>query len=128
MTPTDTIRAFYDALAKGDALATLSNMAGDIEWIEMPSWPHQPNGRGPEMVARDLLGPLLRDWDKFSAKPLEFFADGNTVTALGVHSGTHKRTAKSFQSNFAHVWNVHDGKITRMRQYTDTYPINQAAQ
>jgi ketosteroid isomerase-like protein len=60
--------------------------------------------------------------------PDEFVDGGDTVVALGKYSGTYKRTGKSFQANFAHVWKMSDGKAIRFVQYVDTLVVQRALQ
>ena len=38
----------------------------------------------------------------------------------GRYSGTFKPTGKGMDTQFCHVWDVKDGKITRFQQYVDT--------
>jgi len=37
-----------------------------------------------------------------------------------------KETGQDMPSAFAHLWDVRDGKLTRMRQYADTVQISRA--
>jgi ketosteroid isomerase-like protein len=60
--------------------------------------------------------------------PEEFVDAGDVVVAMGKYSGTYKATGKPFQSNFAHVWRVRDGKAFRFTQYTDTLLVHRALQ
>ena len=60
--------------------------------------------------------------------PDEFIDGGDTIVALGKYSGTYKRTGKSFQANFAHVWKMSDGKAISFVQYVDTLVVHRALQ
>ena len=121
LTPTDTVRAFYDLLAAGDAPGALGLMAPDIEWITM--WHYRVDGRGPTAVAEGLFKPLMAEWASFSLVPTEFIADGETVVSLGDFRGVHRATGKSAQARYAHVWTVKGGEIARFRQYIDTLAV-----
>ena len=50
------------------------------------------------------------------------------MVALGTYSGTYKKTGKSFEANFAHVWKVQDGKAVSFVQYVDTLLVHRALQ
>jgi ketosteroid isomerase-like protein len=66
---------------------------------------------------------LMAEWTSFRLEPTEFIADGNTVVSLGLFTGVHGTTAKSVKADYAHVWTIEGGKITRFRQYIDTLKI-----
>ena len=122
--PAETIRAFYDRLAAGDALGALRLMAPDIEWTTM--WHYRIEGRGPAAVAEGLFKPLMAEWASFSLVPTEFIAQGETVVSLGDFAGVHRATGKAAEARYAHVWTVKDGEIARFRQYIDTLAVAEA--
>ncbi len=121
--PTVHVRSFYDALARGDAPTALGVLADDIEWIDMKHWPYHPSARGPQHVAADVLLKMKAEWNHFSATAHEFFRDGDTVIVLGVYGGSHATTGKTLRAPFTHVWDMHEGKCNRFRQYTDTFAV-----
>ena len=58
--------------------------------------------------------------------PHEFIDGGDTIVVLGKYSGTYKKTNKSFQADFAHVWKLREGKAVRFVQYVDTLVVQRA--
>jgi len=124
--PIDTVRAFYDALASGNAPGALGLMADDIEWNTM--WHYKVAGRGPQAVAEGVLMPMMAEWSHFSLNPTELIAQGNTVVSLGNFTGLHGTSGKKATAGYAHVWTVSDGRISRFRQYIDTLAIAEARQ
>lgn len=123
-TPTDIIRDFYAKLASGDAPGALGLMADDIEWDTM--WHYKVIGRGPHAVAEGLLMPLMAEWTRFALNPSAFIADGLTVVSLGTFTGVHGTTGKAVSADYAHVWDIADGRIARFRQYIDTLAVAEA--
>ena len=119
--PADIIRNFYAALSTGDAPTALGLMADDIEWNTM--WHYKVEGRGPHAVAEGLLMPLMAEWSSFAMNPAEFIIEGDTVASLGSFTGVHGTTGKSVKADYAHVWQLADGKIARFRQYIDTLAV-----
>jgi uncharacterized protein len=67
-----------------------------------------------------VLGPLLQDIPNFEATPVEFIASADTVAAIVRYTGSGKATGKQLDLPVVHVWDVHDGKIARFRQFADT--------
>ena len=124
LTPTDTVRAFYDKLSGGDAPGALGLLDPDIEWITM--WHYKVEGRGAGPVAEGLFKPLMAEWTSFSLVPTEFITEDDTVVSLGEFKGVHSATGKTSEARYAHVWTVKDGKVTRFRQYIDTLAVADA--
>ncbi|HYM17243.1 MAG TPA: nuclear transport factor 2 family protein, partial [Micropepsaceae bacterium] len=74
-TQVETVRRFYDALARGDVAAVLSLLDAVVEWTEAEGFPYYSGTwRGPQAVLENLIVPLTRDWSGFSAQPREFIA------------------------------------------------------
>ena len=125
-TNSDIIRGLYAAFANGDVPGVVGALAGDIRWTEAEGFPYGGTYVGPDAVVDNVFARLGSEWDGFTAIPHSFVAEGETVVALGDYGGTYKATGKSFTAPFAHVWTVHDGKIVRFQQYTDTALVQAA--
>ena len=121
------VSEFYEALGRGDVPAVLSLLHENIAWTEAEGFPYYGGTwHGPQAVLENLLKPLARDWDEFSARAHEFIAEGNRIVSLGSYSGKFKRTGRSFSAPFAHVWTVQGDKLTRFDMYTDTAKVLEA--
>ena len=127
MSPTETVKTFYDAIARGDVAAVVRVLHPELEWTEAEGFPYYSGTwRTPQAVVDNLLVPLGRDWDGFAASPHDYIADGDRVITLGVYTGTAKTTGKKMRAPFAHVWRVRDGKLARFDMYTDTALVQAA--
>ena len=122
------VQAVYDAFAKGDIPTVLGFLSADIDWTEAEGFPYAGTYHGPKAVLEGVFMRLGSEWEGYAAVPDELIDGGDTVVALGKYSGTYKRTGKSFQANFAHVWKIRDGKAFRFVQYVDTLLIHRALQ
>ena len=126
-TPINTVRRFYDALARGDVPAVLGVLDANIEWTEAERFPYYSGTwHGPQAVLDNLFVPLSHDWEGFSATPHEFIADGERVVSLGTYAGTSKKTGRAFTAAFAHVWTVRGEKLARFNMHTDTAKVLEA--
>jgi ketosteroid isomerase-like protein len=125
--PVELVQNFYAALGRGDIPALLALLHSDLEWTEAEGFPYYSGTwRQPQDVLNNLIAPLLRDWDNFSAVADDFIAEGNRVVSLGAYRGTNKATHATLRAPFAHVWRVADGKLKRFDMYTDTLLVAQA--
>jgi ketosteroid isomerase-like protein len=129
MNPLNAVQTFYAALHRGDVPAVLGMLDPQVEWIEAERFPYY-NGtwHGPQAVLENLLMPLAKDWENFTATAEDFVVDADRVVALGRYAGTYRRTGRSMSAPFAHLWTVRDGKVTGFLMYTDTAKVLEALQ
>jgi ketosteroid isomerase-like protein len=125
-TPVDVVRELYAKLSEGDAPGALALMTDDIEWI--PMMDYHLDGRGPQKVLEGMLLPALAEWETFILAPSEFLIEGTRVVSIGRFRSKHRSTGKLAEVDYAHVWEVREGKISRFRQYIDTALIEAARQ
>src|SRR5215472_4221058 len=110
--PIDTVRRFYDALGRGDVATVIALLDPHVQWTEAESFPYYSGTwEGPEAVVNNLLIPLARDWEGFSAKPHEFIASAERVVSLGIYTGRYKKSGRTIEAPFAHVWTVRLEKL-----------------
>ncbi|MEM8662053.1 MAG: nuclear transport factor 2 family protein [Pseudomonadota bacterium] len=70
--------------------------------------------------ARRFFETVLSSVDIHQFEPEQFLSDGNMVTVTGHLHLTARRTGRDFESDFAHVITVENGKWTRFRDFMDT--------
>lgn len=117
-------------LRRGDALPLVPECQGSptIHWTDPEGSPYGGTQRGPEAVLNNVFARLGAEWDDFRVEPDEFVNGGNTIVALGHHSGRNKATGKSCRTPFAHVWTLRSGKVIRFVEYADTVLMQRALQ
>lgn len=128
MSTLDSVKAVYQAFGEGNIPSVLGFLSPEIDWTEAEGFPYAGTYHGPRAVLEGVFMRLGSEWNGFAAVAHEFVDGGDMVVALGVYSGTYKKTGKSFEANFAHVWKVQDGKAIRFVQYVDTLLVHRALQ
>jgi len=125
--PIETVKAFYGALAKGDAQEAFALLNDPLEWTEAEGFPYfSGTWRSKEEIAEKLFVPLSKDWEGFSVNPDSFVTEGQEVVSFGIYRGINRKSARSLAAPFAHRWRVADGRIVRFVQYTDTLLVHKA--
>ena len=114
------VQGLYAAFARGDVPAVLAGFADDIEWHEAEGMPYGGVYSGGEAVLQNVFGPISTDVEGFAATPEEYIGSGDTVAVVVRYTGTGKVTEKTLDVPAVHVWEIHDGKLTRFRQFIDT--------
>jgi ketosteroid isomerase-like protein len=122
-----TVKAFFDAIGRGDRDALLSLVAEDIEWI-IPGkdWPLAGTRHGQGGLT-DLLETASTSIET-STEPREFIAQGDRVFVVGFARGRIKATNKTFEDDWIFAITVRHGKLTNIREYVDTQALARASQ
>ncbi len=124
---TNLVQQAYGNFQRGDIPGVLGLLSEDVEW-ETPETEEMPFAsmyRGVEEVGQ-FFSTLDEVQEVLQFEPTEFVAQNDKVVALGHYAWLVKATGKEFHSDFAHVFTVRDGKVTRFQEYTDTAAANAA--
>lgn len=122
----DLIRATYEGASEENGRNLLAALAPDAEWTEAEGFPYAGTYVGAEAIIDGVFRRLGTEWTGYRADVHTFLESGDHVAAFGVYSGTYKATGKSMRAAFAHLYELRNGKITRMTQYVDTAVVREA--
>jgi ketosteroid isomerase-like protein len=126
MSSREVVETLYDVFARGDMPAVLGLLASEVEWTQAAGYPYAGTYTGPEAVLNGVFARVGSEWDGYKAQPSSYVVDGDTVVTLGTYSGTYKATGRSFKARYAHVFTVHDDKITHFEQIVDSAMVMRA--
>lgn len=121
------VRNLFECFARGDVPGIIRLLDDDVDWhikgpAEVPYFgPH----RGHDGV-HDFFGKVGASTEFEHLTPEEFFAGGDKVVVLGSEHGRAKATDKSFDNEWAMVFTLRDGKITRFRSHENTAAVAEA--
>ncbi|MEV7027442.1 nuclear transport factor 2 family protein [Kitasatospora sp. NPDC093558] len=118
----DVVRRFYDA--RGDLDVIRSCVAEDARWDVTEGFPNGGVYDGLDRIVGDFF-PFLADFSEFQCIGDAFYEDGDQVIVLGRYLGTTTK-GRQVTSRFAHFFTLHAGRITQLRQTSDTLPIARA--
>ena len=123
MNNADIIRGAYGAFKRGDVAAVLSIFDDDIDWVtpgprELPTAGHR---RGRQAVA-EFFQKLTEAFKVERFEEQEFIEQGNRIVVLGEETLCLRATGRAVEFNWAHVFDMRDGKVVRFREYGDTAP------
>lgn len=121
------VKKGYETFLRGDIAALLELFADDIEW-ELDSndaVPFTGLRRGKEGVA-EFFRLIDEHQHPLQFEPREFIAQGDKVVALGHYAWSVKSTDRNYESDFAEVFTIRDGKIARFREFANTLAADAA--
>lgn len=115
------VQQVYDRFNAGDIEGVVNALGDEIDWLV----PH--NSKVPFSGARhgrDSVAAFFATLPEYM-EPKSFdvqgmITQGNRVVAHGHFAWHVKTTGRDYESDFAHIWAVDGGKITRFHEYMDT--------
>jgi ketosteroid isomerase-like protein len=118
------VQQAYENFKNGNIPGILGLVSPTVEWDlpEMEGVAVSGKHHGREGVA-DFFSKLAAAQEAESFVPAEFVAQGNKVVALGRYAFTVKATRAKFSSDFAHVFTIENGQITKFQEFTDTAAV-----
>ncbi|HEX8473781.1 MAG TPA: nuclear transport factor 2 family protein [Pyrinomonadaceae bacterium] len=122
-------QGIFDAFGRGDVPGLLSFIAEDVSWtIPGPdNVPYYGERRGHHGVM-DFLVKIGSSVELYRFEPREFIAKDERVIVLGGEGGRVKPTRKHFDIEWAIVFTINDGKLSRFYCYEDTAAVSAAFQ
>jgi uncharacterized protein len=118
------VQQAYERYKTGNIPSVLELMSDRVEWVlpELAGVPVAGTRHGRDGVA-DFFSKLSETQQVISFEPLEFIAQGDKVVVLGRYSYRVTSTRQQFDSDWAHVFTIQNGKIVRFQEFTDTAAV-----
>jgi hypothetical protein len=125
---TKVVQEAYAAFARGDIQGILDRLADDVSWTGVYGTaayvPTSGERRGRAAVAT-FFKQVAETVSFMKFEPKEFIATGDKVVALG-HYVAKTSTGRGFDADFAMVFTLQNGKVTRFQEFSDSAAINAA--
>jgi ketosteroid isomerase-like protein len=118
-------RRGYEAFARRDLDAVFELFHPDIEAHDPPEMPDAAIHRGHEAVLRDWQ-QTYELFDEFSIEVEKLVDCGEDVIVYLRYRGRGNESGAEVDASMAHVWTVHNGKATRLRQFLDASQAHEA--
>jgi hypothetical protein len=120
------INTIYEAFGKGDIPTILEQMADDVQWEQWADNSAQRAGV-PWLAPRSGKTGVLEFFQVLGGMPVKEFqilsimAGGNQVAVEFVIEVDGSTVGGHYRDEEIHLWTFNDqGKVTRLRHYTDT--------
>ena len=129
MNNTEIVQKGYECFGTGDIEGLLSLFSEDITWSvpEIENAPFAGTRSGTPAVG-EFFTQLGEAEEITRFEPLEFVAEGDKVIVLGESAATVRSTGKSYETEWVHVFHLHDGKVTEFKEFFDNAAATRAFQ
>jgi ketosteroid isomerase-like protein len=125
---TKVIQEAYAAFGRGDVQAILDRIDDNAKWIGVYGTDSRVPTSG-ERRGKAAIGEFFKqvaehvNFSRF--EPKEFIATGDKVVALGHYTATTP-IGKGFDSDFAMVFTLRNGKVVHFQEFCNSAAINAA--
>ena len=116
------VRGMYDSFARGDVPAVLAVLDSAVEWRAAEGMLYADRNPyiGPGAVAQGVFQRIVSEFDSLAVVPQNFIDAGDIVVVEGRYKGISRATGERVDAQFAHIYQIRNGKVARLQQYTDT--------
>ena len=125
---TKIVQDMYVAFGRGDVTALIGSLADNIVWLGVyGTGPHVPTSgeRRGKAAVEEFFKQVAANLNFTSFEPKEFIATGNKVVTLGHYRATTPAN-KGFDSDFAMVFTLQNGKVIHFQEFCNSAAINAA--
>lgn len=129
MNNTEIVQKAYECFGAGDIPGLLELFSEQVSWSvpEIENAPFAGNRNGIASVT-EFFTQLAEAEDITRFEPLEFIAEGDKVVVLGESAATVRSTGKRYETDWVHVFHVHDRKIHEFKEFLDNAAATRAFQ
>jgi ketosteroid isomerase-like protein len=120
------VRKLFAAFEQEDDEALLDTLSADVEWYVPEVLPYGGTFHGVEQV-REYLDSLSSFVERGTLDTLRMIDAGDHVVVLG-HWSSRTVEGEAFDSRFASIFEVREGKIVRFDSHLDTARLLDAFQ
>jgi ketosteroid isomerase-like protein len=116
------VQDLYAAFGRGDMAGMLALLDEDVDWYfngRPQDIPFAGHWQGHTRMA-DFFQTVTTTCDILEFGPDEVLIFGNHILSLGYERVRVKTTGREFESNWAHLFTVKEGRIIRLREFYDT--------
>ena len=112
------VESSYEALNRGDIDATLAVLHDDASWVEHSDLP-EAGSYGGVATIRAFLEHFLESWDEFHQTIEDKVVRGHCALLFIHLEARGKGSGIEVDSRYAHLWQLSEGKGTRVDTYYD---------
>ncbi len=126
-TRTDLVKEMYATFNRGDIQELLKSVGPNCDWnIPGPrEIPWAGRYKGPAEISK-FFKSLADAADNLKMEPRKYIEMDDTVVVLGDGKFRSRRTGRTGETTWAHVFTLSNGKVVEFREYTDTAALLKA--
>jgi uncharacterized protein len=112
------VETSYEALNRRDIDGTVAVLHDDAAWVEHSDLPEAGSYRGVATI-RSFLESFMESWEQFHQEIEEEIVRGHCALLFIHLEARGQGSGIEVNSSYAHLWQLRDGKATRVDAYYD---------
>ncbi len=120
MTPTEFVQDLFAAFGRGDVEYIVGRVAADCVWVAPGEGIPSAGTYHGKAGALEFFRKQSQSEEILGFEPKEFFANGNSVVALGFEQCRAVSTGQTASTHWAMLFRVRDGELIRFEGFYDT--------
>jgi uncharacterized protein len=122
------IQSLYAAFGRGEIAKIIAAMAPDATWevVGRPSDHPLLGTRKGAAGVQEFFDTLAKVQDATDFSPREFYPSGDKIFVLGHYAWKLRKTGRTVETDFVHIFTVKSGKVVQFREFTDTAKFAEA--
>jgi uncharacterized protein len=125
--PTELVRAIYEAINARDSETGFALLDEDFEWVEPEQTLLRGNHRGFDEVRR-AIEAQLEVWEEFTIEPEEFHEVGDRVAVPIRQRARGGSSGVEVEIRIGHLWTIRGGKVIRLEVFPAREDAREAAE
>ena len=125
MTNIELIKEFYRSFRERDTQAFRQICTDDLEWIQHEGLPHRFFCKGARAIFTKIAQGDRDTWEGLTYQIEAILEAGSAVVVLGHYEGSSSSQPKTSATS-AHVYDIRDHKVCRLRMFDHTHLMLQA--
>jgi ketosteroid isomerase-like protein len=122
------VQSLYAAFGRGDIGTIVKAMAPDVTWTVTGRQSDHPllGTRSRQNGVQEFFGMLSQIQEPTEFAPRDFYPAGDKLFVLGHYRWKMRKSGRTVESDFIHIFTLRDGKVTAFREFTDTAQFAEA--
>ena len=122
------VQSLYAAFGRGDIATIVNAGTPDIHWEEVGRRSDYPGFgvRKGRAGVQEFFQVVADNIDFTDFSPREFHAADDKVFVLGHYAGKLKKTGRTIDADWLHIFAIRDGQLASFREFTDTAQVAEA--
>jgi uncharacterized protein len=113
------VQQVFDEMAAGNVRALSDAMADDFRWVFPGDWSWSGVWEPKAVVLRELLRPLMEQFESYRSEADLVVADGDRVV-VEAHSDAVTKRGDGYRQTYCFIFSVRAGQLTEVVEHCDT--------
>jgi uncharacterized protein len=113
------LQTIFEELSRGNTRAMRDAMGEEFRWVFPGDWSWSGTWEPRDVVLRDLLGPLMAQFESYRSEATRILAEDDRVVVQARSEATTKR-GDAYNQTYCYIFRVAAGRLVEVIEHCDT--------